>query len=105
MNENLKEPNDAVRNLIRLGLQVKGVLLAENKSVANQKPEDFKEALENKDKILAIYEKDVAEFGANLEHYRTADTELLEQLKTLQEELMTLSRKSFDLLKVIDKKG
>ena len=105
MNENKQNPNDAVQNLIRLGLQVKGVLLSENNSVAKQDHQQFEEALNNKEKILAEYERAVAEFGANLAHYRTADQELLEQLKTLQDELVELSKKSMDLLKVIADKA
>ena len=93
------DPDQAIRVLIELGLNLEGALIEENKALNNRDPDMFQAAQEKKRRRFGRYDAASREFRYNLDKFRQSPADLINQLESLQARIKDLTQKNMDYMK------
>ena len=99
-----QDKNEAIKHLINLGLNLEGALIEEEKALITKDAQQFQAAQDKKNRRFVRYDMAAGEFKYRLDEFKGADSNLLDELETIQKRIKSQTQTNIDIMMdLIDK--
>jgi len=96
-----EQPEDAVKEMIKITESLTEDMEAETNAAAMNDAVNFSMAEQNKQKSAQVYQQAAAEFHARNDEFKTVDVELIQKLEQTQHALGAVTQQNLKMLKKI----